>query len=178
MRTILALASATLMLAACSGDNGSKAENGSSAKTSERPAVTGAMRANPGLWETKITFTSVDAKGMPKQAKAQMLAAMGKGITVKTCLTEEQAEKPGAEFFGSAKDSQCAVEDMQVAGTGVAVSMMCKPDAAITIESKMTGQFSADSYAMDVKQKTSGTPMGYFIAAGRVEGKRLGNCPA
>lgn len=178
MRTILALTSATLVLSACSGDNASNAENDSSAKTSKRPKVTGSMRANPGLWETKITFTSVDAKSMPKQAKAQMLAAMGKGITVKNCLTKEQAKNPGAEFFGSAKDSQCTVEHMQVAGTDVAVSMMCKPDAAITIESKMTGQFSADGYAMDVKQKTSGTPMGDFIAAGHVEGKRLGNCPA
>jgi hypothetical protein len=42
----------------------------------------------------------------------------------------------------------------------------------------MDGQFSAESYEMDVLQKTSGTPMGEMSMTGKITGKRLGDCPA
>jgi Protein of unknown function (DUF3617) len=169
MRKYLARCSVVLALAACSGGNNGESDKAAAAKM---------VRINPGLWETKITFTTIDAKGMPEAAKAQMIAAMGNGITVTSCLTKEQVEKPGAEFFGSPKGSNCTLRQMEMTATNATIAMTCKPDANTVIESQMAGQFSAEKYAMDVKQKTSGTPMGDLVTAGKIDGKRLGDCPA
>jgi hypothetical protein len=176
MRASWACCYALLTLTACSG-GGEQAEK-AKADTVAAKVESMAMRVKPGLWETKITFTSIEAKGLPEAARIQMLKAMGKGMTIKSCLTKEQAEKPGAEFFGSAKGSNCAVGSMDVSGSTATVAMTCKPDGKTVIDSKMNGQFSENSYKMDVNQKTSGTPMGDLVTAGHVEGKWLGECPA
>jgi anaerobic C4-dicarboxylate transporter len=166
MRKYVALIS--LALAGCSGGNDTETD-----KVADKM-----VQITPGLWETKITFKTIDAKGLPEAAKAQMIAAMGEGVTVKSCLTKEQVEKPSAEFFGSPKGSNCTLRQMKMTANNAAIVMTCKPDAKTVIESQMTGQFSADKYTMDVQQKTRGTPMGDLITAGRIEGKRLGECPA
>jgi hypothetical protein len=178
MRKYLALCSVVLTLAACSSSNDTESDKAASVKARNEKAIGKMVRINPGLWETKVTFTTIDAKGLPEAAKAQMIAAMGNGITVKSCLTKAQVEKPGAEFFGSPKGSNCTLRQMEMTASNATIAMTCKPDVKTVIESQMQGQFSADNYAMDVQQKTSGTPMGDLITKGRVEGKRLGDCPA
>jgi hypothetical protein len=175
MRNFLVLATAAFALTACSGGND---------KSDESPAVATpaksmpAFAVKPGLWEIKITFKSIEAKGLPEAAKKQMMAAMGNGITVKNCVTKEQSKKPGAEFFGSPNSSNCAMNTMDVSGDRMSVKLTCKPDANAVIENSMNGTFADDSYSMDVQQKTSGTPMGDLITAGKIDGKRLGDCPA
>jgi Protein of unknown function (DUF3617) len=168
----------TFCVAACSGgtdDSTTKGETGDIATTQKSMA---AFTVKPGLWETKVTFTSVEAKGLPEAAKQQMIAAMGKGVTVKNCVTKEQSEKPDAEFFGSPNSSNCSIDKMDAADGKMAMALTCKPDAKTVISSSMTGQFSDENYAMDVQQKTSGTPMGDLITNGKIDGKRLGDCPA
>ncbi len=175
MRNFLMLATTALALTACSGGNDKTGESAAIATPAKSmPAFT----VKPGLWETKITFTSIEAKGLPEAAKKQMIAAIGNGVTVKNCVTKEQSKKPGAEFFGSPNSSNCTVDTLDAAGDRVAVKLTCKPDEKAVIESSMSGTFVADSYSMDVQQKTSGTPMGDLITAGKIDGKRLGDCPA
>lgn len=175
MRNFLMLATAALALTACSGGD-DKAGGAAAVETSAKsiPALT----VKPGLWETKITFKSVEAKGLPEAAKKQMMAAMSNGVTVKNCVTKEQSEKPGAEFFGSPNSSNCTVGTLDTSGDRITVKLTCKPDEKAVIESSMSGTFAADSYSMDIQQKTSGTPMGDLITAGKIDGKRLGDCPA
>lgn len=178
MRAILSLGCVLITLSSCS-----KSESDATEKVDASPAIAGQtnrapMRVKPGLWETKITFTSIKANGLPEAAQSQMLKAMGKGVTVKSCLTKEQTDKPGAEFFGSAKGSNCTVGTMQVSGSTADVAMTCKPDGKTVIESKMTGTFADNSYKMNVHQTTKGTPMGDLVTMGQVEGKWLGECAA
>jgi hypothetical protein len=179
MQKTSAFLALTFCVAACSGggdDNGTATD-----KTGDVAATQKSMSAftvKPGLWETKVTFTTVEAKGLPEAAKQQMVAAMGKGITLKNCVTKEQSEKPGAEFFGSPSSSNCSIDNMDAADGKMAMALTCKPDAKTVITSSMNGQFGDDSYTMNVQQKTSGTPMGDLITAGMIEGKRLGDCPA
>ncbi len=172
MRKYLILASAALVVTACSSDS----DKQSNAEPSKK--LIDAVNVNPGLWETKITFNSVDAKALPETTKQQMIAAMSSGVTIKTCVTKEKAEKPGAEFFGSPKSSNCTVGELKASAEKMAVKLICKPDTKTVIESSMAGQFTADTYTMDIKQKTSGTPIGDLITTGKIDGKRLGECPA
>ena len=48
----------------------------------------------------------------------------------------------------------------------------------MVIASKMDGSFEAETYSMTMEQKTSGTPMGAMTMKGKIEGKRIGDCPA
>ena len=175
MRNFLILATAALALTACSGGEDKAGESAAV----ETPAKSmPAFTVKPGLWEIKIIFKSIEAKGLTEAAKKQMMAAMGDGITVKNCVTKEQSEKPGAEFFGSPNSSNCAMNAMDVSGDRMSVKLTCKPESKAVIESSMNGTFADNSYSMDVQQKTSGTPMGDLITAGKIDGKRLGDCPA
>lgn len=176
MRAVLSLGCVLILLSSCSKNDGETTEKTGTSEPKAAQTNSAPMRVKPGLWETKITFTSIKANGLPEAAQSQMLKAMGKGVTVKSCLTKEQTDKPGAEFFGSAKGSNCTVGTMQVSGSTADVAMTCKPDGKTVIESKMTGTFADNSYKMNVHQTTKGTPMGDLVTMGQVEGKWLGEC--
>jgi hypothetical protein len=174
MRTFSMLATAALTLAGCSGGDDN---DGKSPASPDPTQSVSAFKVKPGLWEIKITFKTIEAKGLALAAKQQMLAAMGDGITMKNCVTKEQSEKPGAAFFGSPNSSNCTIGSFTVTGGQMSVKLICKPESKSVIESSMVGTFGADSYSMNVKQKASGTPMGDFITTGKIDGKRLGDCP-
>jgi hypothetical protein len=58
------------------------------------------------------------------------------------------------------------------------MAMTCKPAGPIIVKSKMDGKFSAETYIMSIEQNTDGTPMGAVKMTGKIEGKRVGDCPA
>lgn len=170
---------ATLAVTACSDKGADTDGDGkvSSAEAQKELSQGGAVSMKPGMWEVKIKFDSVDAPGMPEAAKAQMTKAMNE-MSVKSCLTKEQAEKPGADFFGGDAGSNCTFQQLDRSGNKISVQMTCKPQGGITIANKMQGSFEGETYAMTMEQKTSGTPMGDMTMKGRIEGKRIGDCPA
>lgn len=172
-------ACAALALSACSDKGADTDGDGkvSSEEAQKELSSGGAVAMKPGLWEVKIKFDSLDAPGLPEAAKAQMTKAMSE-MSVKSCLTKEQAEKPGADFFGGDEGSNCTFEQLNRSGNKMTVQMTCKPQGGITIANKMEGSFEGETYAMTMEQKTSGTPMGDMTMKGRIDGKRIGDCPA
>lgn len=181
MRKLLigSAACAMLALSACS-DKGADADGDGKVSNEEAQkelSQGGAVAMKPGLWEVKIKFDSIEAPGLPEAAKAQMTKAMTE-MSVKSCLTKEQAEKPGADFFGGDENSNCSFEQLNRSGNKMTVAMTCKPEGGITVASKMDGSFEGESYVMNMEQTTSGTPMGEMKMKGRIEGKRIGECPA
>jgi Protein of unknown function (DUF3617) len=132
----------------------------------------------PGEWETKISFSNIEGKGLPPQTAKMMKDQMAKGIVSKTCMTKEQSEKPGADFFGAPAEANCTFDELNRSTNGMKVSMTCKPAPNMTVKSKMDGTFGATTYAMTIEQSTDGPPMGAIKMTGKIEGKRLGDCPA
>ena len=174
------VAASMFAISACS-DKGADADGDgkvSAAEAQKELSQGGAMAMKPGMWEVKISFDSIDAPGMPEAAKAQMTKAMGSGMSVKSCLTKEQAEKPGADFFGGDASANCTFEHLELSRNKMMVQMTCKPQDKMVIASKMDGSFQAESYSMTMEQKASGTPMGEMTMKGKIDGKRLGDCPA
>jgi Protein of unknown function (DUF3617) len=137
----------------------------------------GAMAMKPGEWEVKVSFDSIDAPGLPANMSAMLKDKMGKGVAVKTCLTKDQVEKPGADFFGGAAENNCTFSEMDRSGNNMKVAMSCKK-GIMTISNKMSGSFGAESYTMTMDQKTEGLPTGAMTMKGKIEGKRVGDCPA
>jgi Protein of unknown function (DUF3617) len=180
MRKFLILGVAALAISACS-DKGADADGDgkvSAKEASAEMAAGGAMIMQPGEWETKISFSEVEGKSLPPQAAKVMKEQMAKGVTTKSCMTKEQSEKPGSDFFGAPPEANCTFDELDRSGADLKVSMTCKPSPAMTIKSKMDGSFGKTSYTMNIEQSTEGPPMGEVKMTGKIEGKRLGDCPA
>ena len=180
MRKYLIVGIAAMAIAACS-DKGADTDGDGKVTAAEvkvEMADGGAMVMQPGEWETKVTFATIDGDGLPPQAAEMMKAKMAEGTTSKSCLTKEQVEKPDSDFFGAPPEANCTFEDLNRSSTTMKVSMTCKPGGDMIIKSKMDGKFGATSYAMDIEQTTQGAPMGSINMKGKIEGKRVGDCPA
>ena len=180
MRKYFIVGIAAMAMAACS-DKGADADGDGKVTTAEAKAEMadgGAMAMEPGEWETKVTFATIDGKGLPPQAAEMMKAKMAEGSISKSCLTKEQAEKPDSDFFGAPPEANCTFEELNRSSTAMKVSMTCKPGGNMIIKSKMDGKFGATSYAMSIEQTTEGAPMGAINMKGKIKGKRIGDCPA
>ncbi len=180
MRKFLMMGVAALAMSACS-DKGADADGDGKITSAEAKAemADGKMlKMEPGEWETKISFSDVQAKNLPPQALAAMKTQMAKGVTSKSCMTKEQSEKPGSDIFGAPPEANCSFQEFNKSGESMTVSMTCKPAPNMVVKSKMDGTFSTTGYAMNIEQSTEGPPMGAIKMTGKMEGKRLGDCPA
>ncbi|MFN7717474.1 MAG: DUF3617 domain-containing protein [Sphingomonadaceae bacterium] len=180
MHKFFLLSAAALALSACA-DKG--ADTNGDGKISDSEAATemadgGAMAMKPGLWEVKIGFDNIEAPGAPAAMQKTLKTQMGQGVTQRSCLTQAQVDKPGMEFFGAQPEANCTFEALDRSTAGVKMAMTCKPAGPIIVKSKMDGKFSAETYTMRIEQNTDGTPMGAVKMTGKIEGTRVGDCPA
>lgn len=180
MRKFLILGVAALAISACSKKGADADGDGKISDAEARAEMSsgGAMAMKPGLWEVKIGFDKIDAPGIPANLQGQMKAQMGKGVTQQSCLTKEQVEKPGGDFFGAPPEANCSFDALSRSGDGMTVAMTCKPGGTMVIKSKMDGKFAAETYSMTIEQSSEGTPTGAVKMSGKIDGKRVGDCPA
>ncbi len=180
MRKFLILGVAALAISACS-DKGADADGDGKISDAEAQAEMGSggkMAMKPGQWEVKISFDKIDAPGIPANMQGKMKEQMGQGMTQQSCLTQAQVDKPDGDFFGAPEEANCTFEELSRSGDAMKVAMTCKPGGSMTVKSKMDGKFAAETYTMTIEQSTEGTPMGAVKMAGKIEGKRVGDCPA
>jgi hypothetical protein len=180
MRKFLILGVAALAISACSNKGADADGDGkiSDAEAKVEMSAGGAMAMKPGLWEVKIGFDKIDAPGIPANLQGKMKEQMGKGMTQQSCLTKEQVEKPDGDFFGAPAEANCTFDELSRSADGMKVAMTCKPGGNMVVKSKMDGKFAAETYMMSIEQSTEGTPMGAVKMIGKIEGKRVGDCPA
>jgi hypothetical protein len=179
MRNLGVAAVVFLALSACSGKSADSDGDGkiSSKEATAEMAAGGATAMRPGLWQIKIGVTDFVAPGVPEAAQATMKASANKGMTTQSCMTKEQVEKPGADFFGGVKEGGCEFSKLDRSGNNMTVAMTCKPGGKMVSNINMEGSFAAETYKMNMTQKIEGSPMGAVEMKGTIEGKRLGDCP-
>ena len=173
----LRLASIMICLAAC--DSGQVAmKNASVGEVAEEMRKQGTERfVNPGRWEQKATLVSIDAPGMPPEAREMMGKAFGQAQVHDVCLTPEQARNPREEFFAGA-DKNCRYEHFNWGGGKIDLKLDCKhPQATQTMA--MVGSYSPDAYTMTMTATNTGDgPAGQMVMKMRVDAKRVGECTA
>jgi hypothetical protein len=110
----------------------------------------------PGKWSMTI---ETEMANMPMKIPP---------MTVETCVTPEQAEKP--EPPKSARSNDCKFSDYKIEGNTVSWTMSCEKQK-LTGEGKIT--YSAESYEGAMHAK-----MGEMEVTTKYTGKRIGDCDA
>jgi Protein of unknown function (DUF3617) len=182
MQKLVLVGCALLALTACSNDslNAGNAAAGSisDAEAAKEIESEGAMPMKAGEWQETASFDKVDAPTYSATALATMRADMLKGEVNKTCWTKDDAANPNAAFFGGGGgQSGCAITEIDRSGNNVKWAFVCKAGNS-TISGKMDGSFATDGYTIIVDQTISGSPEGAARMRGKIESKRIGDCPA
>lgn len=179
MRRIAILVAATALLAGC-GDSGGADANGDGEITAEEMAAEAAsgpsMQMEPGQWEMKMDFDQVDIPGLSADMKDMMMKQMSSGMTFNHCLTQDDVEKPNADFFGGDDNGDCTYQEFDRSGNTMKIRMTCTPDQGVTSTIAMDGEFSGDSFTMNMDNTTTGNPMGDMVMKGTMSGRRIGDC--
>ncbi|WP_326525498.1 DUF3617 domain-containing protein [Sphingomonas sp.] len=179
MRNIVLPAGLLLALAGCGGEPTVTAENASIAEVAA--AAQGAVKMEPGKWETRVTIDSAEAPGMPPQAAAMMKQQMasGTGQVHTSCVTKEMAEKPTGELFSGKDNGECRYDRFSMAGGRIDAVMTCSP-AGQPDAVKMTtsGDFAATEYKVGNVMEMAVPGAGKMTVRSTVAGKRLGACDA
>jgi len=182
MRRRIIAAGTALLLVSCGdteekGGNGAAAANGAGPANAAAPsgsepggnAPAGTAELRPGQWETTVEILRMDMPNMPPGA------AMPKQgpITVRSCLTPEQARRPSGGFMTGGRDQAgCDYENFSMAGGRVQGTVTCNHQGSRT-RSTVNG---AEAYRMeiDAEVESSGVTV---RTANRISGRRIGDCP-
>jgi hypothetical protein len=183
MKRLSIVLPAIAMLAACNAQPTVQAENASVAEVAA--ATRGAVKLEPGKWETTVAILSVEGPGLPPGMADAMKQQM-QGKKVETCLTPEQAAQPPQDMLGAAKN--CTYEKFTMGGGAMSGTLVCKNGPGMPpgeMRASMSGKFASTSY--DVTSESTmtmpavaGAPIGggKMTTKTQVIGKRVGDCDA
>ena len=167
MRKLAAMS--LLLIAACSDEAG-KEKAGSAAETAN-------LKLEAGQWETTseiVRMTSADGGA----GAAAMEKAAGTKTTTTSCITPEQANKPGSQLFAGDKSS-CAYDNFYMTRGRLNASMTCtQPGANGNIMMNVDGTYSATSFEANVDMSTHFVGPGDMKVTSKISGRRIGACPA
>ena len=134
----------------------------------------------PGEWENTVEILDVEIEGMPNGAPAGLIENMkSQKTTSKSCMSEEQAKNPGAEFFSAQKEFDCEVKKFNMSGGAIDSEMSCTNmnQGAGQMTMAMTGQYGPSSYDMTLSMDGGAAGVNMKITA-KNSGKRIGACTA
>jgi hypothetical protein len=171
MRKIVCTAGLVLALAGCS-KQGDQASGNQAGKASAGAPHAVALKLNPGLWETNVEMV---VSGVPAN-----LAGIMKGtkITTRSCIGEDQANRPSGEIFSGKERNGCTYSDYSVTDGRIHGKMSCTgSNGHGAMAMVMDGKYGGDSF--DVTMKVDTNAGGQSMAFGsHTIGRRVGDCPA
>lgn len=179
VKKLLATVASLTLITACS-DSGADKDGDGKISNEEVAAEMNEVSLEPGEWENTMEITDVAIEGLPEGAPAGIADQMkGTKNTTKSCITKEQAENPGAEFFAAQDQNNCEVKKFDMSGGAIESEMACSGmgGAPGNMEMAMTGQYGPSSYDMTMTMKGDAGPMKMDITA-KTSGKRIGDCPS
>lgn len=144
-----------------------------------RAAGAAKLAMKPGRWETRVEILDIDMPGMPAGMAQQMLKSMqAKPVTVTTCVTPEEAQKPSTAMFTDNKASGCTFRKYDLNGSALDAEMTCpgKPAGGMTMT--MHGDFAPEQVVVqsDVKVEGGAGGTGAMHQKGKVTAKFVGAC--
>mgnify|MGYP003641220922 FL=1 len=179
MKNLLVSVAVLSLIGGCS-DKGADQDGDGKITAEEVAEEMNQVKLEPGEWENTVEIVDVKLEGLPEGVPAGVMDSMkGKVTTSKSCITEEQTENPGAEFFAAQKETNCDVKKFDMSGGAVSSELSCTNmgGAPGNMTMAMDGQYGPSSYDMTMNMKGGASGMKMNISA-KSSGKRIGDCPA
>lgn len=179
MKKFLVSAAIVALVAGCA-DKGADADGDGKITSEEVAAEMNEVSLEPGEWENTVEIVDVEIEGMPNGIPPGMIEQMKSQKTVsKSCMTEEMARNPGAQFFAAQEEFDCEVKKFNMSGGAIDSQLSCNNmnNGAGQMNMAMTGQYGPSSYDMMLNMDGGAGPVKMKISAKNV-GKRVGDCPA
>ncbi len=169
---------AVLALASCS-DSSADRDGDGAVSEQERAAEMAAdafIPMKPGRWETKFTFTNVDMPTLGKAQRQQIMDEMTKGASSTSCLSAEEARKPGADFFGGEGADKCVYRTFDVSGHNVTMALRCGMEGMGSVDMDLAGAMDESKFDFDTQMALRLPMIGKVKLKGKAVGKHAGAC--
>jgi len=155
-----------VLLAACSGGGG---ENQGAEGAKESSALT----LQPGEWEmsTEVLEMTLAGKAAPTPGPAKM------NVSTRTCITPEQVAQPEPTVFAGSNGS-CKYDNFYMSGGRLVSAMTCAQPGGGEMKMSTEGSFTPTSIDATMEMTSSVSAPGDMKMKARLQGKRLGDCPA
>lgn len=167
-----------LVLSSCS-DSSADRDGDGSVNASERAAeinADGLIPMKPGRWETKFTFTDIAVPTLGKAEKQQIMDQMAKGASSVSCLSEAEAAKPGADFFGGEGADRCVYRTFDVSGQSVKMGLRCGMEGMGSVDMDLAGTMTDTTFDFDTVMALRLPMVGTVKLQGTALGKHAGLC--
>lgn len=122
----------------------------------------------PGQWEIKSTITSIQGSAIPPNVAKMMT---GKTVTIKNCITPEQAKQGPMEMMKGSKS--CTVAKFNMTGGKYTSQVVCK-QGGMTITTTGQGAFTPTTMSGQGRAVVSGPQS--MTQTQTMTGKRIGSC--
>lgn len=169
-----------LLLAGCADNSADKDANGV-VDSEERAAemdYDAFIPMKAGLWETKFVFSDIDVPSLGKAQKQEIMDEVAKSASSQSCLTEAEAKKPGADFFGGSGAEKCVYKAFDVSGQNVKLKLSCGMDGMGSVDMELAGVMGETEFNYDSNVKVRLPMIGKVAMTGKATGKYVGACPA
>ena len=165
-------------LAACNNDPGIDERNASVEEVAQKVRESGnGTLFSPGKWQTRVTVKEMNIPGMPPGMQGQMkqMLAQRQNVVSETCLTPEEAKRPGAKFFTGKDSSNCRYDRFTMRGGKVDAVMRCEGGGPGTMVMTMSGTYTPTESTTNMDMQVRG-PEGSMQMKALTENKRIGDC--
>ena len=179
MKKIERLAAVALLalLAACSDNSG--VDGDGTVSRAERAAEMrrdGYLAMQPGRWRMNFAFTDVEVPRLGEGEKANIKAELAKGASGLSCLSEQDAAKPGPDFFGGNGAEDCSYKQFDIAGNRVNMALVCGMGDLGKAEMKLDGTIGDNDFQFDTDLMVHVPMAGKIKLKGTMTGKHEGEC--
>ena len=131
-----------------------------------------------GQWETKFVFSDINVPTLGKSQKQQIMDEIAKSASNRSCLSEAEAKKPGADFFGGDGAEKCLYKAFDVSGQNVRMKLSCGMDGLGSIDMQLAGVMGETAFNYESEVDVRLPMIGKVKMKGNAIGKYVGDCPA
>lgn len=169
-----------LPLSSCS-DNGADQDGDGKIDAGERAAemdYDAFVPMKAGQWETRFLFTDIDVPTLGKSEKRQIMREVAKGASSRSCLSPDQAKKPGADFFGGNGAEKCVYKSFDVSGQNVKMTLTCGMEGMGSVDMELSGVMGETEFNYESEVAVRLPIVGTVKMKGNAIGKHVGQCPS
>lgn len=174
--TILGL---TLFSLASCADNSADKDGNGFVDSEERAAemdYDAFIPMKAGEWETRFVFTEINVPTLGKSQKRQIMDEVAKSASNRMCLTEAEAKKPGADFFGGNGAEKCVYKAFDVSGQNVRMKLSCGMEGMGSVDMQLAGVMGETEFKYKSKVDVRLPMIGKVKMTGNATGKYVGAC--